>query len=576
MPQSPPSAPDAAEVKALFELHKHGRHRELLTRLKPLAAQHPQDPRLLSLLGAAHFELGNLRQAVDAYQGALALQPEHGKLRNALGVCFLRQRRFREAAEQFRQAVTLTPELAPAHYNLGILQEHAEAWDEAAGSYRRAIELDARHAAARAALAGVLRQQGDIQGAVDILQAGLARTPAHLPSLRQLLEILEQTNRHDELRAAVVHAAEQLGRNALVTLYQGILAEVDGDPDAARRRLEAIRIDSTGEGSAHHEHKRLTRLAGLCDAQSDESGAMGYAAAANRLARQLSDRDGIRAQTFVRFIDNRRALLATDAAAFEPLQGAVNNDAPVFVVGFPRSGTTLLDTMLRGHPALDVLEESPGVASLATELAGPADEHLHVLGRASAERLAAARRAYYQAIDRAPGGGTVLVDRFALNMVYAGEIAKVFPAARFILVLRHPLDCVLSCYLRSFRATSASASFYTLEDAAALYDRVLQLWEGYQQRLGLAVHTVRYEDLVADAAAVTGRLLEQLDVPWDDAVLDHQATARRRAVINTVSYDQVVQPLHTNASHRWQRYRGYLEGVMPVLGPWVTRLGYDV
>ncbi|MDZ7669342.1 MAG: sulfotransferase [Gammaproteobacteria bacterium] len=441
MPQLPPSAPDAAEVKALFELHQRGRHRQLLPRLEPLAAQHPDDSRLLSLLGAAHFELKNFRQAVDAYQAALALQPEHGKLRNALGVCFLRQRRFREAAEQFRQAVTFEPELAPAHYNLGILQEHAEAWDQAAASYRRAIELEPEHVSARAALAGVLRQQGDIQGAVDILQGGLARVPGHLPSLRQLLEILEQTNRHDELRAAVAHAAEQPGHNALVTLYQGIVAEIDGDLDTARRCLETIRIDTAGETSAHHEHKRLARLTGLCDAQGDEADAMGYAAAANRLARQLSEGHGIRAQTFVRFVDNRQALLATDAAAFAPLQPVPQKNAPVFVVGFPRSGTTLLDSMLRGHPALDVLEESPGVASLVTELEGPADEHLHALGRASSEHLAAARRAYYQAIGRAPDDGAVLVDRFALNMVYAGEIAKVFPAARFVLVLRHPLDC---------------------------------------------------------------------------------------------------------------------------------------
>lgn len=574
MPQPSSSLPDAETLKVLFDLHRHGRHRELLPRLEPLVERHPQDVRLLSLLAAARFELGDFRRAADDYQSALTLEPEHGKLRNALGVCYLRLRLFREAAEQFRQAVDLQPELAPAHYNLGILQEHAEAWDEAAGSYRRAMDLDPGHAAAHAALAGVLRQQGDIQGAVDTLQAALARAPDHLPSHRQLLEILEQSNRHDALRAAVAHAGKSLGENALVTLYRGILAEIDGDLDLARRRLESIRIDGTGEISAHHEHKRLAHLVVVCDGQDDASSALGYAGAANRLARQMSERDGIQPQTFVRFVEHRRQLLATDAAAFAPAVPAVDEPAPVFVVGFPRSGTTLLDTMLRGHPALDVLEEGPGVAALVSELEGPADEHLHTLGQASGERLAAARRAYYQAIARTPGADAVLVDRFALNLVYAGEIAKVFPAARFVLLLRHPLDCVLSCYLRSFRATSANASFYTLEDAAALYDRVFQLWDGYRQQLGLDVFTLHYEDLVADAAAQTRRLLAHLEVPWHDAVLDHQATARQRAVINTASYAQVVGPLHTHARHRWRRYRADLESVLPTLEPWVARLGY--
>lgn len=564
-------------LQRLFELYRRGEHRQVVELVTPLLDKYPEDSRLHGLLGAANAELGDFAAAAASYQEAIALDPGNAKLHNGLGVACLRLRRFQEAAEHFRQAIACAGDFAPAHFNLGILLEHAEDWSAAAEHYRRAVELDASHVQAHTSLGAVLRATGNVSAALQSLRRALAINPVYLPAWRSLLECLEQANLHDALRQAVEDAGRQLAGHALVTLYQGIVLDIDGDAAAARRCLEAVRIDTTDEPSAHHEHKRLVRLVGLCDRLGDEDAAMGYAAAASRLARRFDANSGIRAATFLRFVANRRRLLLRDPRAFAAPAHGPPTEAPIFVVGFPRSGTTLLDTLLRGHPGLDVVEESPAVAQMISTLEGPADEYLESLGQAAPARIEAAREAYLEALGRSgsgPAGAPRLVDRFALNIVYAGEIARVFPAASFVLVLRHPADCVLSCYQRAFRASSANASFHDLDDAAALYDRVFELWCAYEERLDLNVTRVRYEDLVTDTEVTCRNLLAALDVTWNDGVLDHQRQARQRPVIGTASYAQVIEPIHDQAMERWRRYRRHLQPVFGMLEPWVTRFDY--
>ena len=250
---------------------------------------------------------------------------------------------------------------------------------------------------------------------------------------------------------------------------------------------------------------------------------------------------------------------------------------PVFVVGFPRSGTTLMDTVLRGHPGIEVAEESDAVPTMVNGLCGPSDKYLADLGGLSSDAIERAKSVYFEALARhveASDKTLRLVDRFALNSVYAGEIHRVFPDARFILMLRHPADCVLSCYLRTFVESSANDSFHSLEEAAHLYDRVMGLWTQLAEVLDLKVIEVRYEDLVAGLERTCRPVLEFMGVPWHPGVLDHQATARSRPYIRTASYNQVTQPLYAGATGRWRKYRAYLEPILPVLEPWMERFGY--
>ncbi len=249
----------------------------------------------------------------------------------------------------------------------------------------------------------------------------------------------------------------------------------------------------------------------------------------------------------------------------------------VFLVGFPRSGTTLLDTILRSHPDIAVVEEMPAVLLVREaleRLPGGSPDGLAALDPAHLEEL---RQIYFTELDKhlAPEDRpAVVIDKLPLNLVEAGLIHRIFPRARFLFVQRHPCDCVLSCFMQNFKINDAMANFLDLEDAARLYDKAMTLWQQYQEVLPLQVHKLRYESLIEAFDETLGPLLEFLGVAWDDSIRNYAETATRRDRIATPSYDQVTQPLYTRARGRWERYREQMQPVLPTLLPWVKRFGY--
>ena len=247
--------------------------------------------------------------------------------------------------------------------------------------------------------------------------------------------------------------------------------------------------------------------------------------------------------------------------------------APAFLVGFPRSGTTLLDTMLMGHPDAQVLEEEPTLAE-AAKLLQPFEN----LPMADDEQIAAARDEYFRVAARHASlkPDKLLVDKNPLSMNLLPIIHRLFPKARIILALRHPCDVVFSCYASNFKLNDAMPNFLRLDTAAELYDLSFRYFEKTRELLDMPVHTIRYENVVADPRAELRPLLEFLGLAWDDQVVDHEATAAKRGRIKTASYAQVAEPLYQRSAGRWQNFRKQLEPVLPVLESWVRKFGYEI
>jgi hypothetical protein len=160
-------------------------------------------------------------------------------------------------------------------------------------------------------------------------------------------------------------------------------------------------------------------------------------------------------------------------------------------------------------------------------------------------------------------------------MAHADIIHRVFPNAKFIFSLRHPCDCVLSCFMQTFKPNEAMANFLSLDQAARLYAAVMELWSTYRQKLDLDVHVLKYEDLVQDLESTCKPLLSFLGLEWDDNLHNYQKTAQDRESINTASYHQVIQPLYKQASGRWINYREQMQPVLPILQPWIEAFGYQ-
>lgn len=254
---------------------------------------------------------------------------------------------------------------------------------------------------------------------------------------------------------------------------------------------------------------------------------------------------------------------------------------PVFMVGFPRSGTTLLDMALSGHPDIAVAEEKPVIAALVADLEKRPGAFPANLATLSAADIAQARRKFFD-LHKIYGtdiSKSVLIDRAPLNIIYAGVIHRLFPDAKFILALRDPRDAVLSCFMQAFALNEATIHFLDPRTAAELYDKSFGLWFHLTALLPFKVHELKYEDLTADPESTARALLDYLDLAWDARVLRPEETAAARPAINTASHSQVREPIHRRASGRWRRYADLpgtpLAAMLDILDPWAREFGYE-
>jgi len=424
-----------------------------------------------------------------------------------------------------------------------------------------------------AVLAATLDRLRRTDEAIAAYEAVLARVPGDVEARANLADLAERTNDLEHARALIDRVLEAAPGHPFANRVAATLSRRRGDAAAGIARLEPV-ADAAASPSIRQGIR--FELGRLHDREGDAAKAFVHFAEANRIQAERPAARRFEPANYRRDIADMRAALSSEWVAqwTPPLEDA--GDAPVFLVGFPRSGTTLLDQILDSHPGIQVAEEKPMMEDLKRMVAerGGYPAAMASLG---ADDLRALRARYWsRAGDFVPREeGTLFVDKLPLNLEKAALIHRVFPDARFILALRHPADCVLSCFMQAFRPNIAMNNFHTVEDAARLYDQVFSLWEESRAVLPLDVHVSRYEDLVADFRTQLEGLLGFLGLPWDDAVLDYAANAQRRGQINTPSYNQVTEPIYTRARGRWTKYREEMAGALDILQPWIERYGYD-
>ena len=247
---------------------------------------------------------------------------------------------------------------------------------------------------------------------------------------------------------------------------------------------------------------------------------------------------------------------------------------PTFIIGFPRSGTTLLDTILRTHSKIDVLEELPMIEKMSASLGRvPTISMIEEIDNASAE---IANKIYLDELIKhiEVGKNQMVIDKLPLNILHLPLINQIFPEAKFILALRHPLDCVVSCWMQNFALNSAMANMVDLKRIVEFYDTAMRILKLSEERYSLDIHRIRYEDLVLDFRESVSNLLAFLNLRWEEELRSYAKTALSREIINTPSYSQVIKPIYKTASYRWRNYEKYLNPFKRQLEPWLRDYGY--
>jgi hypothetical protein len=247
----------------------------------------------------------------------------------------------------------------------------------------------------------------------------------------------------------------------------------------------------------------------------------------------------------------------------------------VFLVGFPRSGTTLLERVLTSHPDIVALEEIDALGVAGNDLLDT-DSGLKNLLELKPEEAVRRRRLYWNSVRQSMAeaiGDRVFVDKMPLHSVALPLISQLFPEARILFALRDPRDVVLSCFRRRFRINAAMFEFLTLGGAARYYDAVMRLAACARDRLPLNLIDVRHEAVVADFDCEIRKVLDFVGASWDARVRDFATQVR--AIQKTPSAPQVARGLNAEGVAQWRRYQVQLAPVASVLAPWVERFGYE-
>ncbi len=581
---------------------------------------------MLALAGLAGLRARQPKRAIPHLQALLARVPDDQATRANLANAYVETGQ----SDQAMALVAGSPVSALARIE-GYIHQQNNALDAAAAAYRRAIAGDSNDLSSWNNLGNVLTELGDVEGAITAFEHAISIAPADVPIYVNLAGALSSVERH-EAQLKVLQDAHKLAPNDPKLLTELGLAHVANDQhDAAIGHLVHAVERSASFGDPHIElgmiYESLNRVAELT-ALTEAADVEGAPPEIAFLQAWVAQREGrfddaaalaaripetvhpMRRFHLIGGIEERRGDVDAAFAAFSKMnaeaiqlspklsgpsyreqvearlakhspawaagwvQHAPVDDGfrdPIFLVGFPRSGTTLLDTMLMGSPELSVLEERPMMARTASLLRNGED-----LPDLSAERIAELRAAYFaSARDWGWDSSRWLVDKHPLNMERVLTIHRLFPNARFILAERHPYDVVLSCFMANFQMNLAMRSFTSLDEAARTYDAVFRAWERGGDLMPVAAHPIRYERLVADSSAELSPLVDWLGLDWDDRLLDHQQTARERGRVRTASYSQIGEKLYSRATDRWRRYAEHLRPIMPILRPWAERMGYE-
>lgn len=577
-------------------------------------SSHPQHPPALQLLGLVLSAQGHYEQAARVFNALTLIQPDAAVHWEHLGTALRPARHYAQALAAFERALQLGPPSPGLLYNLGVLQMDRCDYAAAYLALKDAVVLaptdgpirwafaqccydSARPEEALAALSGWEELDGlsveftvlivlllVMLGAGHLAQRAIDGLLAHPPqggrAALGLASLLERLHRLDEARAALERFERDAGERGAEPermLLRAVLAERAGEHEEAYRQLvAALKM----QDEFVHRHNLLFPLARVCDALGRYAEAYAVAEEAHRS--QLAFLERATGKSFAQdssvWALTAPSQLEYDIADWEAT-GPAAQDSPIFIVGFPRSGTTLLEQVLDAHPLLQSMDEQPLLLNAVREISQRGIGYPGELHRLAADAREQIRAQYWQqARDRGrllPS--RQLVDKNPLNLILAPLIKALFPHARLVLAIRHPCDTVLSCFLQRFRSPGLAVLCRDLTTLARAYSRSFEYWYSQRPLLHPVHYELRYEQLTEDFAGEVRRLTHFLQLPWHEALLAPAAHARAKGFISTPSYAQVLEPVNSRSVGRWENYRPHFtEEVLTLLTSWIGRWGYSL
>jgi tetratricopeptide (TPR) repeat protein len=578
VPPPEASLPLLSIVERAAERHAQGAIEETERLCLEVLELAPTQLDALSLLYRIRKDAGNQSAADTLLRRIVQVHPNTLWATYELAAMLFGRGAVAEAELHARNAVRIAPENPQSHNLLAMVTTEANRPQIGEYHYRQVIELSrGRDPILLANLAWNLKNQGRMAEARGLYEESSAAAPEVMQTWLGWAR-MEEADRNFERAAELLDRAEQLEpRNPSVMLSRAVLYGRTGSYSQALTILDAAGATSDG-GLGPNE---LLEKGRLLDRMGRYDEAFAAFAEGKRLCRQVSGL-GYLQQPAEQLAARLKGFFTEGRVAILP-RAALRSDVaqPIFVLGFPRSGTTLVEQTLSAHPRICAGDELPLINEITDAMPRMLNSPLGY-PEALAELWMADRRHgldelrdYYldhvRRLGIADPGAAWFTDKMPLNEAHLGLIALVFPQSPTIHVVRHPLDVVLSTF--SNHLTHGFYCAYSLESAARHYLLTMDLVEHYRTQMTLRYLPVRYEDIVDDQEATVRRMLDFIGEPFDEQCL---AFEENRRYARTASYAQVTERLYDRSRYRYRHYLKHLEPIIPVLEPTIARLGYSV
>ncbi|MBW1699157.1 MAG: tetratricopeptide repeat protein [Deltaproteobacteria bacterium] len=525
-------------------------------------------------LGDAFYNLGKPEQAYRSYQKAITLKPDFAKAYYNLAITCDALGNKQEALLCYEKSIELKPDFASAYNDLGIIHKDMGNHEAAILCYRKAIELKPDFAAAYNNIGNLLNDSGSMEQAIESYEKAVEMKADFTEALSNLASLFEQTNQVDKAKKIIAKALRCDPQNPLANY---VAARCERRQGRFARALELLQNVNLSPAISKACPGILYEKGILYDRLGEFDKAFQCFSAANKNVAQSLLANQIDKQHYILKIEKLRSNLLAERDSYVDTRPHHSDDvSPVFLMGFPRSGTTLLDQILSACVDVETLEEKPLVQTMIMEFQNQGFRYPEDLPRIDETLAKELKAAYERKLSEYlpyPGYKTI-IDKLPLNTIDLGLIYRVFPESKIIFAMRHPADVCLSCFFQNFQLNEAMIHFLELNDTAKFYHLVMSLWNEYTNKLPLNVHVIRYEDLIRNFDAETKKLFDYLSISWNPSIRNFHAHAKARKKIATPSYHQVIEPIYNRSMYRWKKYLKHLEPIFEVLKPHARKFGY--
>ena len=574
--------------------------------LKKSLEINPKDINALVNLACVLKDSGNPKQAEKFLKDALKINPSFDFALTNLGAVLNELEKFDEGEQYLRKALSINSSSPMALNNLGNILSNKKNNKEAELCYRKAIEIKSDFSIAYNNLGSLLSKQGNLIEAEKFTQKAINFNPKFELAYVNLGTIkidLDKLKEAEELFLSAIEINEKYNY-AYSNLFR--LYETTNKISKLKNKIESLNQNeniineilmfkariSFREKDFITAKKYIDQVSNEWIKNTDHSTNLLYWSFKAFIEEKVKNYDeafkcfeksqlnlkyeNTNPKIFLDYITTYRKNIDKDAFLAKTKGTKIIKDSPVFLIGFPRSGTTLLDTILRSHPEIDVLEEKPLINSVEQIIKSKFKCSLDKLHKLTSKDLDYLRNHYLEILRNNCDNknAKILIDKFPFQTVCLPLINLLFPNSKIIFTHRNPYDTVLSCFQQSFEPNNAMANFRSIESASRIYDLTMSIWLDYKEKLKMNHITSKYEDLIEDFDKHILKILNFLDVSWDENIKNYRNTAHDRGKINTPSSSQVVQPLYKSSIDKWKNYEKYFKNSNRYLHKWISYFKY--